>query len=253
MKIKVSAVVLTKNEKSNIKDCLSSLDFCKELVVIDDNSNDGTISIAKEHGARVISRPLDMNYSGQNNFAMKKAKYEWVLFVDADERISKKLRFEIIKNLENSDDVVAFRFRRIDFLWGKWLRYGESGCFRAIRLIRKGKGNWVRRVHQYYETGGRVMELENPIEHYSHENLTKFVSNINRWSTWHAIANKEEGKVSNLFRIICYPLGHFVRNYIFRLGFLDGSQGLVFALVMAGHSYLSWAKQWMLQKGFTKI
>ncbi len=242
----ISAIILAKNEEENIKDCINSLKFCSELIVIDDDSTDNTAKIAKSFGAKVIKHSLKMNFADQSNFAISKAGNDWVLFVDADERISNELEIEITHSLE-SKEYEAYSLKRIDYMWGKWLRYGEVGNFHSVRLIKKGSGKWIRRVHQYYKTLGKVGELKNPILHYPHKNLRSFINHIDQWSELHAIANMEEGKRSTLTKIIFYPVGHFINNYIFKLGFLDGMHGLVFALVMASHSYLSWSKLFLIQ------
>lgn len=242
----ISAVILAKNEEENIKECLKSLKFCSEILVIDDDSTDSTVKLAKSLGAKVISKSLGNNFADQSNFAINNTANEWILFVDADERISKELETEITIALE-SKEYKAYYLKRIDYIWGKWLKYGEVGNFHSIRLIKKGSGKWVRRVHQHYKTLSKVGELKNPILHYPHKNLRTFINHIDQWSELHAVANMEEGKRSTLSKIIFYPVGHFINNYIFKLGFLDGMQGLVFSLVMAGHSYLSWSKLFLMQ------
>jgi glycosyltransferase involved in cell wall biosynthesis len=249
----ISAVVLTKNEEDQIDKCLETLSFCNEILVVDDDSNDKTVEIALKRGAIVIKHPLRMDFAAQNNFAIEKVKHDWVLFVDADERITSELKDEILKRLSDRSNYGSFIFKRIDYMWQKWIKYGEVGSFRSIRLIKKGNGKWVRRVHQYYKTTDNVGQLDNPILHFPHPSLHEFVESINRWSSWHAIANKEEGKRSTPAKILIYPPAHFVDNFILKLGFLDGMRGLVYSLVMTAHSFLSWSKLWMLQKGFTRI
>lgn len=133
-------------------------------------------------------------------------------------------------------------------MWGKWLTHGESGSTNVIRLVKKGSGKWVRRVHPNFEYEGITGEFKNPIRHYPHQTLHKFIDSINRWSTWHAIANDEEGKKSSLLKIIVWPVGHFLKNFILRAGFLDGMQGFVYASIMSAHSFLSWSKLWLIQK-----
>jgi len=149
------------------------------------------------------------------------------------------------------DDYDAFRLKRNDFVWGKWITHGEVGSFTSVRLVKKGIGKWKRRVHQYFETAGKVGLLENPLLHYPFQDLYSFITKIEMWSSLHAIANMEEGKHSTVGKVVFYPVGHFVKNYLIRLGYLDGMQGFVFALVMAGHSFLAWSKQWLLQRQHT--
>src|SRR3990170_5108485 len=250
--LSVSAVVLTKNEESNIKDCIESFKFCDEIIVVDDNSKDETTSIAEKLGAKVYKRYMDMNYSEQSNFGMEKAQNKWVLFLDADERITDNLSKDIVNTLGRNEQIKGYYFRRVDYMWGSWLKHGESGYSTVLRLVRKGSGNWVRRVHPRFEIRGRTSEFSYPIKHYPHQSVGAFIESVDRWSTWHAVANNEEGKSSSVIKILFWPAAHFVKNFIIRMGFLDGIQGFVFAIVMSFHSYLAWSKLWMLQKRFIK-
>jgi len=245
--MKLTVVILTKNEELNIADCIKAVKFADEILVIDDNSNDQTVNIANKLGAKVIKRFLNENYASQKNFALKEAKNDWVLFVDADERITKELENEI-KNALTESRYSAFRFRRIDLFLGKWLKYGEIGAYRDIRLMKKDSGKWVRRVHESFETEVRVGNLKSPLRHYSHQSLGNLIESTNRWSDWHAKANREEKKHSSVIKILFWPELKFINNYILRLGFLDGLQGFVFAIFMNFHSYLAWSNLWLLQK-----
>lgn len=247
----ISAVILTKNEEKNIQECLKSIDFCDEVVVVDDNSIDKTSYLCKKFGAKVFVREMKKDVSAQLNFGMSKAKGDWILFLDADERVSPELRQEILGAVSKDSGIKGYVFKRHDFLWGKWLRHGEIGSFRSLRLVKRGSGKWERRVHQKFMISGRISEFKNPLLHIPHKSLKKFVESIDRWSSWHALANYEEGKQASFLRIIFFPLLHFIRNYVFRMGFLDGIQGFVLAVVMSFHSYLSWSKLWIYQKKST--
>lgn len=245
----ISAVVLTKNEEKNIKKCIESVSFCDEVIVIDDNSEDGIIEIVKALGAKVYKRSLKGDFARQRNFGLEKANGKWVLFVDADERVSDNLRNEIIQIIDNPlINYLGFYLRRTDFMWGKELRYGETANVKLLRLARRKAGKWKRRVHEVWEIVGRTYELKSPLLHYPHPTLKEFIASVNAMSNLHAKANKEVNKKSSLAKIIIWPTGHFVYNWILRLGFLDGIQGLVVALIMSFHSYLAWSKLWILQK-----
>ena len=136
----VSAVVLTRNEEQNVRACIESLAFCDEMLVVDDSSVDQTIKIAQNLGAKVYKRDLNGDFASQRNFGMKKAKSEWVLFIDADERVSEDLKEEIIESInEKNCKRVGFFIKRRDYIWGKFLKYGETGGAKFLRLIRRGK------------------------------------------------------------------------------------------------------------------
>lgn len=246
----ISAVVLAKNEEKNIKDCLDSLKWCDEIVVVDDYSEDRTIEIAEKHGARVYKHTLNNNFASQRNFGLEKAKGEWVLFIDADERITPALRAEVTQLLSNPvNEYDGFYLKRRDFMWGRELNYGETGNVKLLRLAKKDAGQWRRAVHETWEVkNDKVGKLKNPLLHYPHQTLREFIADINWMSTLHAEENKKEGKRSNLLKIILLPKLKFFDSWILKLGFLDGTAGFTVAMMMSLHSFLAWSKLWLLQK-----
>ena len=246
----ISVVILTKNEEGNIGECIRGLTFCEEVIVIDDNSRDKTIEIARGLGAKVFQRNLNGNFSAQRNFGMEKATGKWVLFIDADERISRQLKDEIGQEVSVlNNPYLGYFVKRDDYIFGKKLNYGETASVRLLRLARKSAGNlWARNVHEVWDVRGRTKTLKNSLRHYPHQTLREFIKDINFQSDLHAEANYKEGKSSNLARIVFWPRGKFFYNYFLRLGFLDGTEGFVFALIMSFHSFLSWSKLWIIQR-----
>lgn len=242
----ISAVVLTKNEEKNIKECLESVKWCGEMVVIDDYSEDKTVEIAKNLGANVFKRHLDNNFAVQRNFGLEKAKGDWVLFLDADERVSAELADEIKqvtqKNADAKNCVNGFFLKRKDWFGGKWLKHGETAKVRLLRLAKKRTGRWRRKVHEVWEVKGKIDELKNSLLHYPHPTMNDFLNQINFHSTLHAEALQEEGVKPSLFRLIANPVGKFFQNYFFKLGFLDGTSGFIVAMMMSFHSFLARAK-----------
>lgn len=245
----LSAVILTKDEENNIKKCIDCLDFCDEVIVIDDNSSDKTTDLAEKLDAKVYKRKLGDNFAAQRNFGLKKAVGKWVLFIDADERVTEDLRNEIVQMTNDPlVNYLGFYLKRVDYIWGKRLKHGETANIKLLRLARRKVGKWRRRVHEVWEVEGRTREFKNPLVHYPHPTLASFIVSVNTMSSLHAEANLEEGKKSSLLKIFVWPPGHFVYNFILRLGFLDGIEGFVVALVMSLHSYLAWSKLWFLQR-----
>ena len=238
----ISAVVLTKNEEKNLQDCLGSIKWCDEILVIDDNSTDKTIEIAKKYGARVFIRSLNNSFAQQRNFGLKKAKGEWVLFLDADERISKEFKKEILKIIDSGSNIKGFYFRRNDFFGNRWLKHGETARVRLLRLAKKDDGQWEREIHEVWMIKGRTAELKNRLLHYPHTTISDFLKTVNFYSTLHARSLKKEGVKAGLFRLIFNPVGKFFQSYILRLGFLDGMPGLITALMMSFHSFLARGK-----------
>src|SRR3989344_125091 len=243
----ISAVTLTKNEEENIKDCLKSLEFCDERIVIDDNSTDDTVKLAIAEGAKVYQKALNSDFAAQRNFGLEKAISDWVLFIDADELISNNLSVEIMNKVKRKDIDGCF-FKRQDIFMGKELKHGEPGNIKLLRLAQKNKGKWKRKVHEYWQIKGNVSTFKSALIHNSHKDLSEFIGTINYYSEIHARENVKENKRSSLVKILFFPILHFCNNFILKRGFMDGSGGFVFAFLMSFHSYLSWSKQWLIQK-----
>ena len=246
----VSAVVLTKNEEENIAECLEKLKWCDEILVIDDISTDKTVELAKKLGAKVIQHPLNLDFSAQRNFALDQVTQKWILYVDSDERISYLLRQEILKAIEDIS-FKAFRLRRIDYFFGKQLKYGDVKDTKVVRLVRRGTGKWVGKVHEVWVSDGRVGELKNPLKHYPHPTIASFLRHINLYSSIRAKELYQQGIKANVFSITFYPFAKFVYLYVLSLGFLDGTPGIIHALMMSFHSFLVRAKLYLLWKNIS--
>ncbi|HLL60174.1 MAG TPA: glycosyltransferase family 2 protein [Candidatus Nitrosocosmicus sp.] len=244
----LSAVILTKDEERNIERCLRSLNFVDEIIIVDDNSTDKTIEIAKKYSAHVHTRSLDNNFADQRNFGMEKANGELILFVDADEEVTVELKDEIISELQ--DPSVIYWIKRRDFFWGNELRFGEIKKIRnegLIRLVTKNSGEWVGNVHEEYIGNDCGVQLKNYINHYPHQTIAEFIHHINNYSSIRAKELHEKKVKSSLFQIIFYPLGKFIVNYFFKLGFKDRAAGFVYAFMMSFHSFLVRTKLYQLQ------
>ncbi len=242
----ISAIILTKNEGKNLGECIRALTFCEEIIVIDDYSSDETVEIARGLGAKVFQRSLDGNFAAQRNFGLEKATNKWVLFIDADERVSHELKEEMEKEVPAPNNShLGYFLKRDDYFFGKKLKFGETASVSLLRLARKSAGKWMRSVHEVWEVQGRTKTLKNPLEHYPHQSLREFINDINFHSGLHAEANHQEGKHSSLVKILFWPKLHFFKNYFLRLGFLDGTEGFVLALMMSLHSFLAWSKLWL--------
>ncbi len=235
----ISAIVLTKNEEKNIAACMQSLVWCDEILVVDDNSTDKTLQIAQAKGAKTISRSLDDDFAAQRNFALGQVSGDWILFIDSDERVSEKLAVEIRNALAQPSEKLpdGFYFKRIDFFIKHWLCYGEPGEIKLLRLAKKNAGRWERSVDEIWVIKGVTKVFKNPLFHYSHNNLDEFLQSINKRSSMNAEEFYRQGKRVNLLEWF-KPLGKFIQNYFFKLGFLDGNGGFVFAILMSFHSFL---------------
>lgn len=225
----LSVVVLAKNEEKNIRRAIESVDFADEVIVVDDFSEDKTAAVASRLGARVFKRHLGEDFAEQRNYGLKQAKGDWILFLDADEKVTSELRQEI---LLLDDRYSAYYVTRKNFFLGK-----QVGQDKILRIAKKGQGGWTRAVHEKWIIGGRIGRLTGAIIH-EEGTLKEIVAKTNFYSTIHARQNAREGKTSSLFRIIFFPKAKFIENVL-------TGKGFVFGLIHSFHSFLAWSKQWI--------
>lgn len=247
----LSAVVICKNEEDKIKDCVASLLWCDEIIIIDDFSSDLTLEKIKEFNnkkIKIYKRKLNNDFSSQRNFALTVARKEWVLFVDADEVVAEPLRNEISSIIsDRMEKNVAFKIQRVDHVFGKTLKHGETGNIKFVRLAKTGVGHWKGKIHEKLVINGKVGVLRNSLLHFPHSSVANFLKEINIYTSIRAEELLENGKKSNFFYIVFYPKIKFIRNYFFKRGFLDGIPGLLSAIIMSFHSFLVRGKLWSLQ------
>lgn len=242
--MKISAIILTKNEEARIEKAIKSLSFCDEVIVIDDVSTDGTVELAKELGATVHIHEKNKTFSGQRNFAMDAARNEWVLFVDADEEVSEELKSEILR-LKPDATAVGYALPRRDFFWEHEMKYGETKKVREqgiVRLMKKGSGVWVGLVHERFVSSRKAVRLNGFLNHYSHDSVTSFIEDVNNYSTIRSEELFKTGTKVSGSELILYPFGKFIYTYFLLCGFLDGPAGFVYSFIMSFHSFLVRAK-----------
>jgi glycosyltransferase involved in cell wall biosynthesis len=243
----ISVVILTKNEEKNIKECIESVLWCDEIIVVDDNSIDKTVEIARQLGSLVYFHDLERNFSGQRNFGLTKARHEWVLFVDADERVSEELRDEIRQTISaRRNRYNGYYIKRTDVLWGKKLRHGESADTALVRLARKDSGSWIGKVHEVWKVSGYIGTFQGEMIHYPHQTVREFLAEINLYTDLRAEELYRLKVRSSGLSILFYTKAKFLQNYIVKLGILDGMPGLISAVMMSFHSFLVRAKLWLI-------
>lgn len=246
----ISAVILTRDEADNIKRCLRSLLWCEDVIMIDastDETRELARSLAGVEQLQIVRETKISDFAKLRNLALSKVKHDWVLFVDADEVISMKLRDEI-KTAIQSSTVAGYLIPRRDYFLGKWLRYGETGRIAHLKLGRKTAGKWRRSVHEVWEITGEIKKLREPLLHYPHPTVAEFVQRINRWTTLNAVEFEKLNKPVTFWQVLLYPSGKFFLNYFLRLGFLDGIPGFIMTTMMSFHSFLTRAKLYLLQQ-----
>ncbi|MBI1872032.1 glycosyltransferase family 2 protein [Candidatus Collierbacteria bacterium] len=224
----LSAVVLTNKDPNEIKPVLGSVAFADETIILRDHPQ---------------SDPLNGDFAAQRNLGLKRAKNDWVLFVDDDEIVSKELAREINATIVPSD-FVGYKLRRLDQYYGQTLHHGETGNIKIIRLGKKNAGKFIRAVHETWQIQGRVGELKNPLLHVRQELVSSFINRIILYGPIDAKSLKEERKPFTYWRLFLNPLAKFVVNYKLKLGFLDGILGLFQAYLMSVQSLSIRVFQW---------
>jgi glycosyltransferase involved in cell wall biosynthesis len=245
----LSVILITRNEEANLADCLASLEgIAQQIVVVDTNSTDLTLQIAKNHGA-VIAQPADWpGFGPQKNRALELATGEWVLSLDADERLTPALRSEILTAIHHPAQVDCFAIPRLSWYCGRFIRHSGWSPDYVDRLFKRGAARFSDDlVHERLIPNGQVAKLENPMLHFSFMNFSQVLQKIDRYSTASAEQAFAKGKRSSPLKAILHGLWAFIRTYFLRAGFLDGYQGLALALSNAEGSYYRYMKIWLIQ------
>lgn len=244
---KITTVVLTHNDEGRIVDCLENLDFSEELIIIDDQSSDRTLEICKQYTNKIYTRSLAGNFASQRNYALNFASNSWVLFIDSDELVDEKLKKEILLTIKQ-ENYSGYYIRRIDKMWGRKILHGEVGQVKLLRLAKKGSGKWHGKVHETWNVSGSKRELNSPLIHVPHRNVSEFLTDIEQYSSLRAEELAEKGVKTNFFEILMYPLAKFFKNYFFNQGYKDGVAGFVYAMMMSFHSFLVRGKLYTARK-----
>ena len=247
MKAPLSAVLITRNAANVLEPCLESLAFADDIVIVDSGSSDRTAEIARERGARMVQKEW-LGFGRQKQFAVEQAKHDWVLCVDADERVSPELATSIEMALAAPVSPVYRMPRRNRFL-GRWLAHGEGYPDWSPRLFNRQNARWSDDlVHEkvlYAVTPGT---LAGDLLHDSSDDLSAYLERQNRYTTLAARQAFEQGRSAGLFHLLLSPMVRFIKFYLLRLGFLDGVPGLLHISIGCMNSYLKYAKLIELRK-----
>lgn len=246
----ISAVLITRNAAGQLAECLASVAFCDEIIVVDSGSDDATTEIAERHGARVIQSEW-RGFGPQKQFAVEQARNDWVLCIDADERVSEGLQQSIIaaRSEPARGSPGAYRFARCNRFMGRYLKHGEGYPDWSLRLFDRRVARWSDdAVHEKVVVSGTVGTLAGDLLHESAEWLETYLAKQNRYSTLAANEALARGKRATLAHLLVSPLLRFIKFYMLRLGLLDGLPGLVHILVGCGASFAKYAKMLDLQR-----
>lgn len=248
MNNKLSLVVFTHNSESKIRFRKSFLNIFDELIAIDDTSKDKTKSILDDHGFKIFDSPFDGDFAKRHNFAMTLTRNNLIFFLDDDEFPDKELT-ESLKSLTvaNMENIAGARIHRSDIAWGRKICFGEHGLTKIVRLVDRSKGQWVRKVHEYFETSGQIINLKGELIHDQKLSVESFLNKVNFYSPIDARELTREGKIFGPIQLL-RPIAKFLKNYFYLLGFLEGYHGLILAYLMALQSLMIRVYQWEQDK-----
>ena len=240
--IKLSVVIITFNEERNIRRCLESVKtIADEIIVVDSNSTDTTKAICSAYKVRFVEQAF-LGYRDQKNLANSLARYDYILSLDADEALSPELLSEVLK-VKNSFDFDGYEFNRLTNYNGHWVRYCGWYPDRKIRLFKKEKAYWGgENIHEGLEVNGSVGLLKGDLFHYSYYSISSHVLQANRYSTMEAKASLDAGKQVTITKLVTRPFYQFIKDYIFKRGFLDGRYGFVICFLNSIYVLLKYAK-----------
>ncbi|MBR4632465.1 MAG: glycosyltransferase family 2 protein [Elusimicrobia bacterium] len=248
--MKISLVMIAKNEEKNIAKSLESVkDLVSEIIIVDSGSTDNTNKIAQSYRAKIFKRQFD-NFSAQKNYALSLALNEWVLHLDADEVLSQELKEEIRQTICNSDKINydGFLLTRENFFLGRKMKYSGIAREDRLRLAKKSLSKYVGGIiHEELVVDGKVGKFNNTFYHYTCSNLDGYFNKFEQYTTFGALKMLDKNKKAKIVDIIFRPPFEFIKRYILKLGFLDGLEGFVWAVLGSYYSFTKYIKLYLLQ------
>ncbi|WP_313805214.1 glycosyltransferase family 2 protein [Flavobacterium sp.] len=240
----LSVIIPTYNEIDYIEDAIKSVAFADEIIVIDSFSNDGTYEKVKSLNCTVLQRKFD-NFSSQKNHAISSAKGNWILFLDADERVTQKLQFEILSVIRNPKHA-GYKIRFPHFYMNRFLYHKVD---RVTRLVKNNNIHFSGDVHEKLNVNGSIGQLKNFMIHYTYKGLFHLLQKKDSYAWFQANTSVKKGKKATYLHLFFKPLYRFFSSYILKRGFMDGVPGLALASVNAYGVFSRYAKMILIQKG----
>lgn len=245
---KVSVTIIALNEEKNIRDCLESVKWADEIIVSDSGSTDSTVEICREYGARVSSDEW-LGFGRQKNLCGDRAQNLWVFNIDADERVTAELKAEIAEVIKTGDKG-AYYVPRKNYFGERWIRRCGWYPDYTLRLYRKDSGRFTdRAVHETVAVNGPKGYLENPLIHRTYRDVSDYLTRMERYSTLAAEEMLSSGRSAGFTDILLRPTLTFLKMYILKLGFLEGSAGVMLSTLYASYTLAKYAKLWEMKKG----
>jgi len=247
--MKITANIITLNEQHNIEECINSLkDVCDEIIVVDSNSSDETVAIALSLGAKIVLQEY-LGDGFQKNVVLKHAAFEWILSIDADERLDDEMRDSIKKVKEADSHPEAYSFKRKNYIGDRWIKYCGWYPDECIRLYNKNATKFKEVMGHSSVESKDVKLLDGNIIHYSYKNYHDLLNKTNRFSSRGAKMLLEKGKKANGFSPFLHFISAFFRKYFLQRGFMQGVDGLTISLTASINSYMKYAKLLEIQRG----
>ncbi len=245
--IKLSVVIITKNEEGNIRDCLESIKWADEIVIVDQSSSDKTVEICKRYTDKIFIVEPKGFCEPDREFAASQAKNNWILFIDADERVSKKLRDEIEFLLSHKTDCDGFYISYENYLFGIPVKYTWGKDFH-LRLIKRGRGKFSSLIHEQIEVIGKFGKLKNFLIHYNSRDIREFIAKNNSYTSLVAREKYAQGERFNLLKMLLGPPRVFFFRYFRLRGYRDRMIGFVLSAFLSIFTFIIHAKLWELSK-----
>jgi len=244
--VAVTVVIAARNEAANIAACIESVDWASEVIVVENDSTDDTVDVARAAGATVFANPFQ-TIGGQRNEAIGRAKTEWIFVVDADERGSPELGEEIRRLIEIAP-LDAYRVPRRNFFLGSEINHGGWERDRPIRLFKSTLRYDASLVHEHVVVTGEIGELTNSLTHEPYPSIDSYLDKLGRYSKWWAEDRYDRGKSTTPFSALIRSRLRFASMYLIKLGFLDGEAGLMLASLASTSVQMKYARLWEMQK-----
>jgi len=246
--VRISVVIITLNEEKNIAQCLDSVNWADEVIVFDSDSVDRTVEIARSYGATVHVESKWYGFGVQKNKATELAQGDWILSLDADERVSENLADEIKNVTSNSEDLAGIEIPRLSSYCGRFMRYGGWWPDYTLRLFRRGCGNFSENlVHEKMRVNGKIGRLKNHIIHHSFESVEEVLDKVNKYSSLGAEQMAKNGIKAGISSALLHGIAAFVKTYILKGAFLEGRFGLMLSISNAEGSYYKYLKLMLLK------
>jgi (heptosyl)LPS beta-1,4-glucosyltransferase len=244
----ITALIITKNEEKNIGECLDCLDWVNEIIVVDSGSSDKTAEICSKYPVRLFQREWP-GFGPQKNFGIDQAKGDWILIVDADERVTPGLKNEIFSVIQSHTPYAGYEIPRRNFFYDKWIRYGGAYPDYQLRLFKRNEGHYDQTpVHEQFILKGPAGYLSSPLDHFTERQISDHFKKFDQYTSLAAQHELERNRSPHWSQCVVNPILTFLKIYILKKGFLNGVHGLIYSCFVAMYTFVKYAKLWELRQ-----